>query len=59
MFKMKFFIYLGEFRIEIYYDNIQIDNSPFISRSFDVNKIKIDDFCASTIVDSPTYFISK
>jgi len=50
---------VGEFHIEIFYDNIPIDNSPFISRSFDVNKIKIHDFPKSTIVDSPTYFLSK
>lgn len=50
---------LGEFYIEIFYDNVQIDNSPFISRSFDIDKIKIEHFPLSTIVGSSTYFISK
>ncbi len=52
-------ICIGEFRIEILYDNIPIDNSPFLSRSFDVNKIKIQDFPSSTLLGSSTYFISN
>ncbi|CAF5064725.1 unnamed protein product, partial [Rotaria sp. Silwood1] len=47
---------VGEIRIEIFYDNIPIDKSPFIARSFDVNQIKILNFPSSTIVGSSTYF---
>ncbi|CAF5047612.1 unnamed protein product, partial [Rotaria sp. Silwood1] len=50
---------VGEIRIEIFYDNIPIDKSPFIARSFDVNQIKILNFPSSTIVGSSTYFTSK
>ncbi|CAF3819425.1 unnamed protein product [Rotaria sordida] len=48
---------VGEFYIEIFFDNIQIDYSPFIARSFDVNKIKVLNFPSSAIVGSSTYFM--
>ncbi|CAF1097846.1 unnamed protein product [Rotaria sordida] len=43
--------------VEIFFDNIQIDYSPFIARSFDVNKIKVLNFPSSAIVGSSTYFM--
>ncbi|CAF3378932.1 unnamed protein product [Rotaria socialis] len=48
---------VGEFYIEIFYDNIQIDSSPFLVRSFDANQIKILHFPSSAIAGSSTSFI--
>ncbi|CAM4749067.1 unnamed protein product [Rotaria magnacalcarata] len=48
---------VGEFYIEVFYDDIQIDSSPFLVRSFDANQIKILHFPSSAIVGSSTSFI--
>jgi hypothetical protein len=50
---------VGDFQIEVFYDNMQIDNSPFTSRAFDIQKVMIDDFPSSAIVGSSSYFMSK
>ena len=50
---------LGEYHIDIFADDVPIDGSPFIARSFDVTKIRIDEFPPATLVGSPTHFLSK
>ncbi len=56
-FEVSFF--LGDFHIEVFQDDIPIDDKPNTARAFDVNKVTVYDFPSSTIVDSSTYFISK
>jgi len=50
---------VGDFQIEVFQDNIPIDDKPYIVHAFDINKVMVYDFPSSSIVDSATYFISK
>jgi hypothetical protein len=58
-FEVFFKTFLGDFQIEVFQDDILIDDKPNTARAFDVNKVMIHDFPSSSIVDSSTYFISK
>lgn len=49
----------GDYLIEILQDGTPIDNNIYTSRAFDINKVIISDFPSTSIVDSPTYFLSK
>ncbi|CAF3728092.1 unnamed protein product [Rotaria sp. Silwood1] len=48
---------VGDFQIDVFYDNNSIDNNSYVARAYDINKVMIYDFPSTAIVDSPTYFI--
>lgn len=53
------FAYLGDFQIEVFQDDIPIDDHEYIARVFDVNKVLVSDFPTTSMVDASTYFLSK
>lgn len=50
---------LGEFQIEVFHDDLLIDDHHYTARVFDVNKVLVSEFPATSMVDASTYFISK
>ena len=53
------YVYLGDFQIEVFQDDIPIDDNEYIARAFDVNKVLILDFPTTSMVDASTYFMSR
>ena len=57
-FRISIFV-LGDFQIEVFQDDIPIDDNTYTARAYDINQVAISDFPSTSIVDAATHFISK